>query len=32
VRGEPIPFHDRPYSITLSLPPLAAVYFKPQRD
>jgi 1,4-alpha-glucan branching enzyme len=32
VRAEPIPWNDRPYSIKLSLPPLAAMYFKPQRD
>jgi len=32
VRAEPIPWNDRPYSIKLKLPPLAAMYFKPQRD
>ncbi len=32
VRAEPFPWNDRPYSIKLKLPPLAAVYFKPQRD
>ncbi|HXQ27387.1 MAG TPA: 1,4-alpha-glucan branching protein GlgB [Candidatus Acidoferrales bacterium] len=32
VRAEPIPWNDRPYSIKLRLPPLAALYFKPQRD
>ena len=32
VQAEPIPWHDRPYSIKLRLPPLAAVYFKPNRD
>ncbi len=32
VRAEPIPWHDRPYSIKLRLPSLAAMYFKPQRD
>ncbi len=32
VQAEPIPWHDRPYSIKLRLPPLAALYFKPHRD
>jgi len=32
VQAEPIPWHDRPYSIKLRLPPLAALYFKPNRD
>src|SRR3984885_2439304 len=32
VRAEPIPGHDRPWSIKLKVPPLAAIYFKPQRD
>ena len=32
VRAEPIPWNDRPYSIKLRVPPLAAMYFKPQRD
>jgi len=32
VQAEPIPWHDRPYSIKLRLPPLAAVYFKLHRD
>jgi 1,4-alpha-glucan branching enzyme len=32
VRAEPIPWNDRPYSIKLHLPPLAVMYFKPQRD
>ena len=32
VRAEPIPWNDRPYSIKLRLPPLAALYLKPQRD
>jgi 1,4-alpha-glucan branching enzyme len=32
VRAEPIPWNDRPYSIKLRLPPLAVMYFKPQRD
>jgi 1,4-alpha-glucan branching enzyme len=30
VCAEPIPWNDRPYSLNLRLPPLAAVYFKPQ--
>jgi 1,4-alpha-glucan branching enzyme len=32
VQAEPIPWNDRPYSLNLRLPPLAAVYFKPHRD
>jgi 1,4-alpha-glucan branching enzyme len=32
VRAEPIPWNDRPYSVKLRLPPLAVMYFKPQRD
>jgi 1,4-alpha-glucan branching enzyme len=32
VRAEPIPWNDRPYSIQLVLPPLAVMFFKPQRD
>lgn len=32
VHAEPIPCNDRPYSIRLRLPPLAAMYFKPSRD
>jgi 1,4-alpha-glucan branching enzyme len=32
VQAEPIPWNDRPYSLNLRLPPLAAVYLKPQRD
>jgi 1,4-alpha-glucan branching enzyme len=32
VRAEPIPWNDRRWSIKLKVPPLAAVYFKPQRD
>ena len=32
VRAEPFPWNERPYSIKIKLPPLAAVYFKPQRD
>jgi 1,4-alpha-glucan branching enzyme len=32
VRAEPVPWNDRPYSIKLRVPPLAAVYFKRDRD
>ena len=32
VRAEPIPWHGRPWSIKMKVPPLAAVYFKPQHD
>ncbi|MFZ3216345.1 MAG: 1,4-alpha-glucan branching protein GlgB [Candidatus Acidiferrales bacterium] len=32
VRAEPIPWNGRPWSLKLRVPPLAAVYFKPQRD
>ncbi len=32
VQAEPVPWHDRPYSIKLRLPPLAALYFKPHPD
>ena len=32
VRAEPIPWGNRPYSVALRLPPLAAVYFKCVRD
>jgi 1,4-alpha-glucan branching enzyme len=32
VRAEPIPWNGRPWSLKLKVPPLAAVYFKPQRD
>jgi 1,4-alpha-glucan branching enzyme len=31
-RAEPIPWNDRPYSLKLRLPPLAAVYFKLQSE
>ena len=31
VVAEPVPWNDRPYSIKLRLPPLAVLYFKPQR-
>jgi 1,4-alpha-glucan branching enzyme len=30
VQAEPIPWNDRPYSLNLRLPPLAAMYFKPE--
>jgi 1,4-alpha-glucan branching enzyme len=29
VEAAPTPFHGRPYSLTITLPPLAAVFFKP---
>ena len=32
VRAEPIPWNGRPWSLKLKVPPLAVVYFKPQRD
>ncbi len=32
VQAEPVPWNDRPYSLKLRLPPLAAMYFKPQQD
>jgi 1,4-alpha-glucan branching enzyme len=31
VQAEPIPWNERPYSLKLKLPPLAAMYFKLQR-
>ncbi|HKW89047.1 MAG TPA: 1,4-alpha-glucan branching protein GlgB [Candidatus Acidoferrales bacterium] len=31
VRAEPVPWNGRPYSLKLRLPPLAAIYLKPQR-
>ena len=31
VNAEPVPWNDRPYSLKLRLPPLAASYFKPHR-
>jgi 1,4-alpha-glucan branching enzyme len=31
VEAVPIPFHGRPYSLTITLPPLAAVFFKPSQ-
>jgi 1,4-alpha-glucan branching enzyme len=30
VEASPIPFHGRPYSLNITLPPLASVYFKSQ--
>jgi len=30
VQAEPVPWNDRPYSITLRLPPLAVMFLKPQ--
>ena len=32
VTAEPVPWLGRPYSLSLRLPPLAAVYFKRRRD
>jgi len=32
VAAEPVPFHGRPYSLSITLPPLAAVLFKPAPD
>jgi 1,4-alpha-glucan branching enzyme len=32
VRAEPIPVHDRPYSVNLVLPPLSVLYFQPMED
>ncbi|MGH9714377.1 MAG: 1,4-alpha-glucan branching protein GlgB [Candidatus Acidiferrales bacterium] len=32
VRAEPIPWNNRPHSLKLKLPPLAALYLKLQRD
>ncbi|MBC7359212.1 MAG: 1,4-alpha-glucan branching protein GlgB [Desulfacinum sp.] len=32
VEAEPVPFHGRPYSLSITLPPLAAVLFKPAPD
>ncbi|MGH9729505.1 MAG: 1,4-alpha-glucan branching protein GlgB [Candidatus Acidiferrales bacterium] len=32
VRAEPIPWSGREHSIKIKLPPLSALYFKPQRD
>jgi 1,4-alpha-glucan branching enzyme len=31
IAAEPIPHHDRGHSVTLTLPPLAAVVLKPRR-
>ncbi len=32
VEAEPHPVHGRPYSLPLTLPPLAVVFFKPERN
>ncbi len=32
VRAEPIPVHDRPFSLSMVLPPLAVVYFTPEGE
>jgi 1,4-alpha-glucan branching enzyme len=32
VRAEPVPWNGRPYSLKLRVPPLAAVYFKPEAE
>lgn len=32
LEADPIPCHGRPYSLNLTLPPLAAVFFKPERQ
>jgi 1,4-alpha-glucan branching enzyme len=32
MEASPIPYHGRPFSLNLTLPPLAAVFFKPQAD
>jgi 1,4-alpha-glucan branching enzyme len=32
VEATPIPWHGRPYSLTITLPPLAAVFFKPSQS
>ena len=32
VRAEPVPWNGRPYSLKLRVPPLAGVYFKPERE
>jgi len=29
MEAEPVPFHGRPYSLNITLPPLAALFFKP---
>jgi 1,4-alpha-glucan branching enzyme len=30
VEAEPVPWHGRPFSMSINLPPLAAVFFKPE--
>jgi 1,4-alpha-glucan branching enzyme len=32
VMAEDVPFHGRPYSLSLTLPPLGAVFLKPACD
>jgi 1,4-alpha-glucan branching enzyme len=32
VESEPVPMHGQPHSISVTLPPLAGVYFKPARE
>jgi len=32
VMAEDVPFHGRPYSLSLTLPPLGAVFLKPAYD
>ncbi|MBI2304765.1 MAG: 1,4-alpha-glucan branching protein GlgB [Chloroflexi bacterium] len=32
VPTEPVPFHDRPYSLSLTLPPLAALFLKSEAE
>jgi 1,4-alpha-glucan branching enzyme len=30
VEADPLPFHSRPFSLNLTLPPLAVVFLKPE--
>jgi 1,4-alpha-glucan branching enzyme len=30
VEAQPLPWHGRPFSLEINLPPLAAVFFKPE--
>jgi hypothetical protein len=32
VESEPVPMHGQPHSISVTLPPLAGVYFVPARE
>jgi 1,4-alpha-glucan branching enzyme len=32
VEAAPIPSHGRPYSLTITLPPLAVVFFESEQD